>query len=81
MRYKILTKTVRENAIVTRVEFDIDGVIVTEDVTHFQPADAAAVRQGIVNRAMSEETKLNAATRNEQIVTELELDTPVEIPR
>ena len=63
MKYTIVSKTVREDTVVTVVDYDLDGVVVRESVAHFRPQSLDDVKLGIENRGMSEASKLAAATK------------------
>ena len=60
MTYKIISKRQDSDTLLTTVEYNFDGVILTIDVPHFQPQSVKEVITGIENRGVSEERKLNA---------------------
>lgn len=71
MTYTILSTNQIEETLLTLVEYDFDGSIVTIEVAHFMPKDAAEIAQNIVSRAETEITKLNAIQIIPSIIDEL----------
>ena len=71
MTYKIISKRQDSDTLLTTVEYNFDGVILTIEVPHFQPASKKDVIMGIENRGASEERKLNAAKIISEIITVL----------
>lgn len=60
MTYTILnTRTVGE-ILFTEVEYDFDGTVMTIEIPHFMPQTSEEVITSIVNRAVSEQAKINA---------------------
>jgi hypothetical protein len=59
--YKVLAVKRVDDSVVTDVEYNFSGRIVTTPVHHFRPATRQEVGQGIRNRGISELQKLNAA--------------------
>jgi hypothetical protein len=64
MSYTILNRTetiqvVEYKTVVTTVEYNIDGEILTIDVPHFMPSSEDDIILGIENREITERNKLN----------------------
>ena len=79
MTYKILsTRTVGET-LFTEVEYDFDGTIVTVDVPHFMPQTSQDVITGIVNRATSEQVKLQAIENLTSVIENLPINQPQDL--
>jgi len=71
MEYKIISKRQDSDTLLTTVEYNFDGVVLTIEIPHFQPQAVKEVITGIVNRGASEERKLHAAKIIENIISEL----------
>jgi len=73
MSYKILSTKVNGETLVTEVEYTLkDGNKVTLEVPHFQPDDDASVIEGIENREVSEQRKVDAELKNQTIKVSLD---------
>lgn len=59
MTYKILSRRT-EQTVFTTVEYDFDGQTVIVDVAHFMPNSEEDIIQGIENRAVTEQNRLNS---------------------
>lgn len=72
MKYTILSKVIRDDTIVTEVEYVYDdGTTTTVSVTHFRPQSLADVILGITNRGASEEAKLLASKTCKTVLAEI----------
>ena len=60
MTYKILSSRQADITLITTVEYNLDGTIVTTEVPHFMPKSQAEIEQNIVNRAASEVARIQA---------------------
>ena len=74
MTYKITHTELINDVLVTTVEYDINGNIITCNVAHMQPKDEAQITQNIINRALSEEAKLNAIATNATLIVNIPLN-------
>lgn len=80
MTYKILTVEQNAETINTFVKYNIDGTIVETTVSSFMPATVNDIYTNIVNRAYSEQARLNAIANNEILVPEVQTGVIVPIP-
>lgn len=79
MTYKILnTRTVGET-LFTEVEYDFDGTIVTVDIPHFMPGTSQDVINNIINRATSEQVKLQAIENLPTVIENLPINQPQDL--
>ena len=69
--YKILNTKTEGELIETEVEFTLGKETVVCSIPHFMPKDMDEVISNIENRELTEQTKLDAIIRNEQIVEEI----------
>ena len=75
MQYKVISKEQKEETINTKVEYIFDsGEVVELDIPHFMVSSVADVMQGIENRWLSEQRKLEATKLNAQIIEEIKVD-------
>ncbi len=51
MTYKILSARQEDITIITTVEYNLDGTIVTTEVPHFMPKSQEEIEQNIINKA------------------------------
>lgn len=72
MTYEILSAEQSAENINTNVKYDINGTIVETVVSHFMPKTVDDVYNGIINRAYSEEVRLNAIARNQILIPEIQ---------
>lgn len=79
MTYKILSTRTLGETLFTEVEYDFDGTIVTVEVAHFMPQTSQDVINGIVNRASSEQVKLDAIAVLPTVINDLPINTPQNI--
>lgn len=61
MTYKILSTRQAGETLITVVEYNFDGTIVTTEVAHFMPKTEEEITQNIINRASSEIARIEAA--------------------
>jgi hypothetical protein len=80
MTYEILTVTQMEDTINSFVRYNIDGTIIETTVSSFMPNTVDDIYNGIVNRAYSEQTRLNAIANNQILVPEVQTGVIVPIP-
>lgn len=74
MTYKILSTRTFNETLFTEVEYNFDGTLVTVDVAHFMPKTSEEVITNIVNRASSEQVKLNAIATLPNVISELPIN-------
>jgi hypothetical protein len=60
MTYKILSSRQADITLITMVEYNLDGTIVTTEVPHFMPKSQEEIEQNIINRAASEVARIQA---------------------
>jgi hypothetical protein len=60
MTYKILSSRQADITLITIVEYNLDGTIVTTEVPHFMPKSQEEIEQNIINRAATEVARLQA---------------------
>lgn len=60
MTYKILSSRQADITLITTVEYNLDGTIVTTEVPHFMPKSQEEIEQNIINRAATEVARLQA---------------------
>jgi len=60
MTYKILSTRQAGETLLTMVEYNFDGIIITTEVAHFMPNTEAEIEQNIINRAASEIVRIEA---------------------
>jgi hypothetical protein len=74
MTYKILnTKTIDET-LFTEVEYDFDGKIIVVDIPHFMPKSSQEVINNILNRASTEQIKINYIESLQNVINELPIN-------
>lgn len=61
MTYKILSTRQTGETLITLVEYNFDGTIVTTEVAHFMPKTEEEITQNIINRASSEIARIEAS--------------------
>jgi uncharacterized FAD-dependent dehydrogenase len=62
MTYKILAISQIDDAIITSVQLGLDSDLITLDITHFRPNSLEEINNNIINRAISEQSKIDAKT-------------------
>ena len=72
MEYKILESKVDGELVYTKVEYTLGEEVVVVDIPHFQPTSLKDIELGIKNRAVSEQRKLDAVKKNEELVLEMQ---------
>ena len=74
MTYKILnTKTIDET-LFKEVEYDFDGKIIVVDIPHFMPKSSQEVINNILNRASTEQIKINYIESLQNVINELPIN-------
>lgn len=71
MTYKILNTRVVGEHIVTEVEYNFDGTVITVEIYHFMPESQSEIEQNVLNRAYSEKRKLDAIALNETLINQI----------
>jgi len=61
MTYKILSTRQADETLITTVEYNFDGTIITTEIAHFMPKTEEEITQNIINRASSEIARKEAA--------------------
>ena len=62
MTYKIISTRQANETLLTTVEYNFDGIIVTTEVAHFMPKTEEEIIQNIINRASSEIARIEASS-------------------
>jgi hypothetical protein len=62
MTYKILSTQQAGETLITLVEYNFDGTIITTEIAHFMPQSTEEIEQNIINRASSEIARIEAST-------------------
>jgi len=71
MSYIIKSTTQEEDTITTVVEYTLGDTVLEVSIPHFRPSSAQDVLDGIANREVSEQAKLDAALVATQVLAEL----------
>ena len=74
MTYKIIETRQEDITLITKVEYNFDGVISTVEVPHFMPKSQAEIEQNIINAAQGELAKLNAIQQIEALLPTLPIN-------
>ena len=74
MTYKIISTRQVDITLITTVEYNLDGTIVTTDVAHFMPKTQEEVEQNIINRAASEVAKIQAEQEIANLIPSLSIN-------
>jgi len=74
MTYKILNTRTIDETLFTEVEYDFNGTIVVVDIPHFMPQSSQDVITGIINRAATEQIKLNYIESLPNVISELPIN-------
>jgi hypothetical protein len=74
MTYKILSSRQADITLITTVEYNLDGTIVTTEVPHFMPKSQAEIEQNIINRAASEMARLQAEQEIANLIPSLPIN-------
>jgi type III secretion system FlhB-like substrate exporter len=74
MTYKILSSRQADITLITTVEYNLDGTIVTTEVPHFMPKSQAEIEQNIINRASSEVARLQAEQEIANLIPSLPIN-------
>jgi hypothetical protein len=74
MTYKILSTRQDELLLYTTVEFNINGQVLTSDVSHFMPKSQEEIEQNIINFSQSEIAKINAKAEIELLAQTLPIN-------
>jgi hypothetical protein len=74
MTYKILSSRQADITLITTVEYNLDGTIVTTEVPHFMPKSQEEIEQNIINRAASEVARLQAEQEIANLIPSLPIN-------
>jgi hypothetical protein len=74
MTYKIIETRQADITLITKVEFNFDGVISIVEIPHFMPKSQAEIEQNIINAAQGELAKLNAIQQIEALLPTLPIN-------
>ena len=74
MTYKILSSRQADITLITTVEYNLDGTIVTTEVPHFMPKSQEEIEQNIINRASSEVARLQAEQEIANLIPSLPIN-------
>ena len=74
MTYKIISTRQADITLITTVEYNLDGTIVTTDVAHFMPKSQEEVEQNIINRAASEVARIQAEQEIANLIPSLSIN-------
>lgn len=74
MTYKILSSRQADITLITTVEYNLDGTIVTTEVPHFMPKSQEEIEQNIINRATSEVARLQAEQEIANLIPSLPIN-------
>jgi type III secretion system FlhB-like substrate exporter len=74
MTYKILSSRQADITLITTVEYNLDGTIITVEVPHFMPKSQAEIEQNIINRASSEVARLQAEQEIANLIPSLPIN-------
>lgn len=74
MTYKILSTRQDELLLYTTVEFNLNGQVLTSNVSHFMPKSQAEIEQNIINFSQSEIAKINAKAEIELLAQTLPIN-------
>ena len=74
MTYKIIETRQADITLITKVEYNFDGVISTVEVPHFMPKSQTEIEQNIINAAQGELAKLYAIHQIEALLPTLPIN-------
>jgi hypothetical protein len=74
MTYKILSSRQADITLITTVEYNLDGTIVTTEVPHFMPKSQEEIEQNIINRAASEVARIQAEQEIANLIPSLPIN-------
>ena len=74
MTYKILSSRQADITLITTVEYNLDGTIVTTEVPHFMPKSQEEIEQNIINRAASEMARIQAEQEFANLIPSLPIN-------
>ena len=74
MTYKIIATRLAGETIVTTVEYNFDGTIVTTEIPHFMKKTLEEIDADIINRAASELVRLQAEADNAALIAMIPLN-------
>jgi hypothetical protein len=75
MEYTINSSNQIENTVITNVTITLDDASqMTLDIAHFMPQSVDDIKNGIVNRAISEQAKIDSINNIQNIINQLPID-------
>jgi hypothetical protein len=74
MTYKILSSRQADITLITTVEYNLDGTIITVEVPHFMPKSQAEIEQNIINRAATEVARIRAEQEISNLIPTLPIN-------
>jgi hypothetical protein len=74
MTYKILSSRQADITLITTVEYNLDGTIITVEVPHFMPKSQAEIEQNIINRAATEVARIQAEQEISNLIPTLPIN-------
>ena len=74
MTYKIIETRQADVTLITKVEFNFDGVISTVEIPHFMPKSQSEIEQNIINASEGELVRLNAIEQINTLIPTLPIN-------
>jgi hypothetical protein len=74
MTYKVISTRLAGETIITTVEYNFDGTIVTTEIPHFMKKTLEEIDIDIINRSASELAKLQAEADNAALIALIPLN-------
>jgi hypothetical protein len=74
MTYKIISTRLAGETIITTVEYNFDGTIITTEIPHFMKKTLEEINIDIINRSASELARLQAETDNAALIALIPLN-------
>ena len=79
MEYKILNVAQEDDTIKTTVEMTLSDRIETVDIAHFRPQSVTDINQNIVDRLLTEQSKIDAVKIASSISSEIAIGETITI--
>ncbi len=79
MTYKILSTRQNEETLYTEVEYNLEGEIMTIEVSHFAPTSIETIEQNIINRGLTEIRKLEIARQIQSLIPQIAINVETEL--
>ena len=74
MTYKVISTRLAGETIVTTVEYNFDGTIVTTEIPHFMKKTLEEIDADIINRSASELARIQAEANNATLIALIPLN-------